>query len=400
VLTGPDGTLPPGIAAGGGQDEVWTFTNLEGQPTRRLVAVVDDGPLRARERAFAQRLTLFAGLSAAGALLLGLLLAVGIARPLGELEAAADRVAEGDMSSTVPVRSGGEVGRVLTAFNRMTGELSRARDRLVRAERIAAWRDIARRIAHEIKNPLMPIQTSIETLRKVHQRGLPDFDEIFEESTVTILEEVDRMKRIVSEFSAFARMPRPRPEVFDLREVLEHVVGLHAATDVSVHLDAPEPLTVRADRGQLTQVFVNLVQNGSDAAASRHAGAGQVRIAAFATGGEVVVRVTDDGPGISPEEREKIFEPYYTTKSEGTGLGLAIVHRIVSDHGDAWTSARASTGAPPSRSSSTRRARPSRRTPPSPTDRPSAGARAVRPGSGRGRSAGGRGCAGPRRRPR
>ena len=173
----------------------------------------------------------------------------------------------------------------------------------------------------------MPIQTSIETMRKTHARQHPDFDEIFEESTVTILEEVERLKRIVTEFSRFARMPRPQPVELAVEDVARHTVGLHGGGPVAVELTIEDPLPkVRADREQLTQVLVNLVQNAADAAKARHGESGGrvdvVLSAADVDGDEGVrVEVVDNGPGIPPDEQAKIFEPYYTTKAGGTGLG-------------------------------------------------------------------------------
>jgi len=314
---------------------IYVFEDLEGQPARFLMATVDRRDLEER-LARLQRQTIVIGVSAlAGALLLGLLLAWSITRPLGELEVATERVASGDMDTMITVNSGGEVGKALGAFNRMTEQLNQAQGRLIRAERIAAWRDIARRIAHEIKNPLMPIQTSIETMRKVHQRKHPDFDEIFEESTVTILEEVERLKRIVTEFSRFARMPRPNAASLDVEDVVHHVVGLHAGGAVDVTMEVTGALNhVRADREQLTQVLVNLVKNGMESARARHGErSGKVDVVLSPEGDGVHIAVIDNGAGIPEEDKARIFEPYYTTKSGGTGLGLAIVHRIVSDHG-------------------------------------------------------------------
>ncbi len=336
VLAGADGAIPAGVASGGGTEPVHVFEDLRGRPAARLVAVIDDGPLQARLEEMDHRVLLVLAAALVFALILGAGLAVTITRPLRELQAAASRVGSGDMSTMITVKSAsGEVGKALTAFNRMTAELKHAQSRLIRAERVAAWRDIARRIAHEIKNPLMPIQTSIETMRKTHARRHPDFDEIFEESTVTILEEVERLKRIVTEFSQFARLPRPRPSELAVEDVVGHVVGLHAGGDVLVTMEVEgAPPRVRADREQLTQVLVNLVQNAADAARARHgASGGRVHVLVSAAGAGVRVEVIDNGTGIPDAERARIFEPYYTTKSGGTGLGLAIVHRIVSDHG-------------------------------------------------------------------
>lgn len=259
--------------------------------------------------------------------------------PLRALEEAAKRVAAGDLDSSIRSTFGGKADRTMGAFNRMTHELNRTQQRLLRAERIAAWRDIARRIAHEIKNPLLPIQMSIETMQKTYATKHPDFDEIFNESTSAILEEVDRLKLIVTEFSRFARMPKPHAEELDVRELIQHVAAMHSASAVRVTHILPTTLRrVKADRDQLVQVLVNLVQNGIDAASAQHAGNPseahvELEVNDDATGDGVIILVRDNGAGIPKEVRAHIFDPYFTTKSHGTGLGLAIVHRIVSDHG-------------------------------------------------------------------
>ncbi len=261
----------------------------------------------------------------------------------GQLEAAVARIGRGDLDVTLDGH-----GATVSAFNRMTRELRDARTRLARAERIAAWRDIARRIAHEIKNPLTPIKMAMETARKTHARKHPDFDEIFDESTRTVLEEVNRLEHIVTEFSRFARLPRPNPESLNVREVVEKVVAMHdldpahatlpeAAKGVRVELALGQSKfpEVRADKEQLTQVLVNLVQNACDAAREKHGETGGRVVVALDAIENAGVRVTisDNGPGIPKEERGRVLEPYYTTKAHGTGLGMAIVDRIVSDHG-------------------------------------------------------------------
>lgn len=334
VLTGPGRALPAELA-GMPSETVGTFDDLERQPVYLLIAAIDESGLEARLAQIDRSMILALSVALAIALFAGLLLSLPITRPLEELESAAARVASGDMQTMITESAGGEVGKALRAFNHMTGELKQAQARLIRAERIAAWRDIARRIAHEIKNPLMPIQTSIETMRKVHARKHPDFDEIFDESTATILEEVERLKRIVTEFSRFARMPRPDPTMLTIEDVARHTVGLHAGGAVDVRLEVEGPLEqVRADREQLTQVLVNLVQNGADAAQARHgAEGGRVDVVLSPDERGVRIEIIDNGIGIPDEEKERIFEPYYTTKAGGTGLGLAIVERIVRDHG-------------------------------------------------------------------
>ncbi|MBN8609294.1 MAG: hypothetical protein J0L92_01830 [Deltaproteobacteria bacterium] len=266
-----------------------------------------------------------------------------------EVREAAAKLSRGDFD--VQLHAGADATQ--NAFNQMTKELSRARARAVKAERIAAWRDIARRIAHEIKNPLTPIKMSIETMRKTFSRQHPDFPEIFDESTKTVLEEVERMEKIVTEFSRFARLPRPNASRISPLEPAVHVVSMHEVQNVGstnpdtprgprvkLEIDpafegSPESRFVRADREQITQVLMNLVQNAIDAAVSKRGPEGANVLVRVLPGerGAAILEVHDDGPGIPEDERPRIFEPYYTTKAHGTGLGLPICDRIVSDHG-------------------------------------------------------------------
>jgi two-component system, NtrC family, nitrogen regulation sensor histidine kinase NtrY len=272
-------------------------------------------------------------LAAAGvvlALLFGSVVARRITGPLRELADGARAVARGSLDASVPVRTRDEVGGLAATFNGMTRDLLTARDELVRAERVAAWREIAQRIAHEIKNPLTPIQMAIETLQRAHRKGAPQFDALFGESAQTILDEVGRLKRIVAEFSSFARMPQPTLAPVDVSEVVDAALALYKGGETALELSLPRDLPrALADREQLTQVVINLVENARDAVA----GNGSIRVRTRAVDGRVELEVADDGPGLSDEARAKLFTPYFTTKARGTGLGLAIVHRIVTDHG-------------------------------------------------------------------
>jgi two-component system nitrogen regulation sensor histidine kinase NtrY len=212
------------------------------------------------------------------------------------------------------------------------------RKRLATTERIAARREVARQIAHEIKNPLAPIRAAVETLRRLRDRGDPAFDDYFEEATKTVLEEVHRISNIVSEFTRFNRLPAPNPEPIDLVSVARGVVKLHDtpdATEESPRVDfQADPIPeVSADRDQMIQVLTNLIQNGLDAASAVRKDARVVVSIGRRDAGRVRVVVRDNGPGVSEAMLTKLFEPYATTKEKGTGLGLAIVHRIVFEHG-------------------------------------------------------------------
>jgi len=228
------------------------------------------------------------------------------------------------------------VGAVASAFNFMMEDLKTSKEKLVIAERIAAWQEIARRLAHEIKNPLTPIQMAMDTLRKSYKKQHPDFAEILEESTTTVLEEADRLKRIVAEFSDFARMPKPELGRVDLNDVIGSSLALYKET--LPHIEAKlDPLLpeLDGDKGQLNQVLLNLVENGRDALGDREGGRVIVTTRRSEAQDRLTFVVEDNGPGVPAELKDKVFAPYFTTKitKGGTGLGLAIVHRIISDHG-------------------------------------------------------------------
>jgi two-component system nitrogen regulation sensor histidine kinase NtrY len=204
---------------------------------------------------------------------------------------------------------------------------------LMRAQKIAAWREVARRLAHEIKNPLTPIQLSAERIRKKYAEGSPDLDRIVADGTAAIVREVAALKGLVDEFTRFARLPAPNPVPTELGEVVGATLalyqGVHSRISIQPRLEPGLPRVV-LDPEQMKRVLVNLVDNAVEAMG----GEGRVTIEARRDpqSGAVRLEVADDGPGIRPEDRDRLFLPYFSTKRKGTGLGLAIVHRIVSDH--------------------------------------------------------------------
>ncbi len=271
----------------------------------------------------------------------GLLLSVGagfvvsrrVTRPVEALTDAARRIAQGEPGAKVELKATGELGTLVATFNRMTEDLKSATDKLVASERIAAWQEVARRLAHEIKNPLTPIRMSLETLNAAAERGHVDerFKGLFTESSRAVLEEVDRLKRIVDEFSQFARLPRPQLAPLDLGETAHQVLALYAPHGgVTYAADLAKDVRVKGDKDQLTQVLVNLVKNAEEAMAAQGGGCVTVRVAA--DGARAVLEVRDEGPGLLPEVKARVFEPYVTTKAQGTGLGLAIALRIAQEH--------------------------------------------------------------------
>lgn len=286
-----------------------------------------------------QRVTVYTAGLAAVALVCTLILGYFVARrmtgDLDNLVVGAQAAAHGDLDHQVPVRARDEIGAVGKAFNTMMLDLKESKERLVMAERVAAWQEIARRLAHEIKNPLTPIQMSMETLRKTFAKKHPSFDEVFEEATSTVLEEASRLKRIVGEFSEFARMPKPEKRSLDLNDLVSGQLSLYQGSlELRLQLGDDVPV-ISADRDSIAQLLLNLVENARDAQASSE-GSAIVEVTTKVTreGKAVSLIVDDAGPGIEPSVKEKLFTPYFTTKhaTGGTGLGLAICHRIVSDH--------------------------------------------------------------------
>jgi nitrogen fixation/metabolism regulation signal transduction histidine kinase len=256
-----------------------------------------------------------------------------VTRPVRRLAESAGKVAAGNWSATVDASSADEIGQLARAFNRMTNELTAQRERLVQAERVAAWRELARRLAHELKNPLFPLQITVENMQRARERYPEQFDEVFREGTSTLLAELANLKQIIGRFSDFAKMPAPETQPVSLNDLAAENVRLfgpqleQAGVRAALELDATAR-PVPADPEQMSRVLRNLILNAIDA--MPQGGVLTVRTAALASG--VRLEVADTGAGLTPEECERLFTPYYTTKTHGTGLGLAIVQSVVSDH--------------------------------------------------------------------
>jgi signal transduction histidine kinase len=308
---------------------------LEGDGGSKIPIVV----AKSKKELYAQlaqidQTVLWAGLASTGiALLVAVLLARSIGRPVADLASEARKVAAGD-ARPIRVRGSGEIAELVVAFDRMLEDLAVTRRRLAATSRVAAWREVARRVAHEVKNPLAPIRAAVETLRRLRARNDPAFDEYFDEATRTVLSEVHRIANIVTEFTRFARLPQPRPVPVDLMELARDVVQLQRAgageTKVSVEVKRVPPL-VRADRDQVIQVLTNLVKNAIEAVAEKSGG--EVRVVLDKEDEtHASITVKDNGAGVSPDIAARLFEPYATTKAHGTGLGLAIAQRIAIEH--------------------------------------------------------------------
>jgi signal transduction histidine kinase len=308
-------------------------------PNQQLMGVLLVGSSR-RPLAELQRKVISAALLVGGggilvAILASLWFAARVTKPVVSLAEAARRVAAGDLAAKVDVESSDELGELANAFNRMTEDLLQQKERTLQAERVAAWRELARRLAHELKNPLFPLQVTVENLIRAKEKAPEMFEEVFRESTSTLLAEVNNLKTIIARFSEFARMPQPQRKPTDLNEVARSVLKVFQAQmreksqiTVQTELDPQLPI-ISADPDLLHRVISNLVLNAIDAMPQ----GGQLTLRTQSLGDAVELSVSDTGSGLTPEECERLFTPYYTTKQHGTGLGLAIVQSVVSDHG-------------------------------------------------------------------
>jgi len=270
-------------------------------------------------------------------LVLGWWISARVTSPIEQLAAGAREVAAGNWDARVKVRSHDEVGQLSDAFNEMTRQLAEQRERLVQTERVAAWRELARRLAHELKNPLFPLQLTVENLQRAREQTSEQFDEVFFESTATLRAELENLKAIVSRFSDFAKMPPPEFERVDVNETIRSVVKLFEPQLAAVgrppitpelYLDENLPRP-QADRILLRRALENLILNSLDAMPA----GGTLTVRTSQHDGLVRLEISDTGQGLTPEECARLFTPYYTSKRHGTGLGLAIVQSVVSDHG-------------------------------------------------------------------
>jgi signal transduction histidine kinase len=294
-----------------------------------------------RDLVLLMRRIVWTSVAAAGAaVFLGLLLtwwiSARVTRPLEELAEGARDVASGRWDTRIALRGGDEVGQLASAFNHMTQTLAAQKERLVQTERVAAWRELARRLAHELRNPLFPLQITVENLQRAKKLGAEQFMEVFNESTATLKAELANLNTIVGRFSDFSKMPAPQFSHLNVNEVLRNAIRLFEpqfsevgkptiTPEFFLSEDLPE---IDADPDLLHKAFQNLVLNAMDAMPA----GGTLTLRTTALEDALRIEVSDTGKGLTPEECSRLFTPYYTTKQQGTGLGLAIVQSVVSDH--------------------------------------------------------------------
>jgi two-component system nitrogen regulation sensor histidine kinase NtrY len=292
-------------------------------------------PLIELQRQIVSTAMLVGGVGILVAVLASLWFAARVTRPVVSLAEAARRVAAGDLNAKVEVESSDELGELAASFNRMTEDLARQKDRTLQAERVAAWRELARRLAHELKNPLFPLQVTVENLMRAKHKSPEMFEEVFHEGTTTLLAEIDNLKTIVGRFSEFSRMPQPQRRPAQVNDIVRSVLRvfhaqLQETNQIAVRTELADTLPeISADPDLLHRALQNLALNAIDAMPQ----GGELTIRTATLVDRIEISVSDTGPGLTHEESERLFTPYYTTKQHGTGLGLAIVQSVVSDHG-------------------------------------------------------------------
>jgi two-component system nitrogen regulation sensor histidine kinase NtrY len=287
------------------------------------------------EAEIAQRDALLFGVFAFVSLAIGFIataFANRLAGPIHRLTDATKRVSRGDLDVEVNVMDAeGEIGELIRSFGKMTHDLKVSREHLVRYEREMAWKEMAKQVAHEIKNPLTPMKLSLQHLKQLYSDNAANFGTALEEISRTIINQIDGLSRIASEFSHFGRMPRRNPEVCDVNGLLREAARLfdkNQAISFSFGLDARGP-SVIADHEELRRAFINIIRNGIQAMSD----GGEIFLGTGVEGGMVVITIRDQGGGIPEEIRPKLFEPNFSTKSDGMGLGLAIVRQTVNELG-------------------------------------------------------------------
>jgi signal transduction histidine kinase len=310
-------------------------------PDNQILGVLLIGDSRRNYVELKRHIQLAALLVGGTGILLAILLsgwaAARVTRPVEQLAAAASEVAAGNLNTKVEVTSADELGQLAEAFNRMTRDLLEQKERLVQAERVAAWRELARRLAHELKNPLFPLQLTVENLVRARQQSPQQFEEILQESSATLLAEIANLKAIISRFSEFSKMPHPQLQRVQLNDVVHGAMRLFQAQlqsserpAIPCNLALDDNLgDIAADSELLHRAISNLILNAMDAMPQ----SGTLTIRTHAETDSVHLEISDTGVGLTLEERERLFTPYYTSKQHGTGLGLAIVQSVVSDHG-------------------------------------------------------------------
>lgn len=261
------------------------------------------------------------------ATLIGIRIGFGVTNPLYALIKGTREMARDNLEYRIPKGREDEIGLLIESFNKMAEDLKENRRKRLEAEQIAAWREIARRLAHEIKNPLTPIQLTVQQLRDKYPGDDPMYQKLVTDCTEIVTEEVENLRALVQEFADFARMPALLLAPKNMNDIVQDVIRLYPDARIRQKLSSDLP-TMQLDIEQIRRVLINLIENGIDAAGEK----AQITIETEMAEEDVCLRVSDNGPGVPEEERQRIFQPYISSKDSGMGLGLAVVRGIIEDH--------------------------------------------------------------------
>jgi len=250
-------------------------------------------------------------------------------KPLLELKTAVEMMSLGNTNIQIPMKRRDEFGELIDSFNKMTSEIEKSKIELKRAEREATWRDVARRVAHEIRNPLTPMKLAIQHLYNQYKnRKSEDFSEILEKTKKLIVNEIDKLDYIATEFSNFAKMPQRNYEQLNINHILNEVIELYASTqNIKFEKKLEATSSILADKQELNRAFQNIIKNAVQAITDE----GIIKIRTFNSSNYVICEIEDNGCGIDKEIIDKLFEPNFSTKSKGMGLGLAITKKTLDD---------------------------------------------------------------------
>ncbi len=266
---------------------------------------------------------------------LGYYLSKVISTPVRNLTDATRKIIFGDLETRIPVTGNDEISELITSFNKMTSELKENQKELAKAEREAAWKEMARQVAHEIKNPLTPMKLSVQHLQRMAKDKAPNFNEIFERVTKTLLEQIDTMTKIVSGFSHFAKMPERNIDKCDIHDIIIQAINLfkdEKAIDFEVKF-CDNTKIIEGDKEELRRVFINLFRNSIQAINSKNIKHGKIIVSTIFEGKQFLIKINDNGTGIPDEIIPRLFDVNFSTKKDGMGIGLKISKKTIHDMG-------------------------------------------------------------------
>lgn len=247
-----------------------------------------------------------------------------ITKPLKEMQSATIKIRAGDFGVKLPVTGFRELRDLKISFNKMSEELANTQKKLIRAEKESIWRELSRILAHEIKNPLTPIQLTVQRMEEIFEIDKEKFDKIFNESIQIINQEIDNLQKLAFSFSSFAKNIEPEVSGFSVKDALREILQSYIHR-YDIEIKCTEDIKIEFDRTHFYQIVTNIIQNAIEAQPEKP----RIEICVQLSGGKVVISIKDEGVGIESEIIDKIFEPYYTNKKKGTGLGLALVKKLV-----------------------------------------------------------------------